>query len=282
MLLFPHLVTVTGIKFDSKYGGKSVYGSVGSSVTFTWSFSGGVGRVDWGLKKTGFIDIIKLVSLDNTGVALPINTPVPDAYSQRVSGKFIGDASSGQASFTLFNLTQSDERFFGCKIRSAGFPLTLFDDVQLLVQEPPIITDPTSANVNYNEGTPINISCKATGKPDPDVMWIHNGQVKSSGSKAAHLTFVKISKDDTGMYTCRANSSGGVTEKQVNIVINYAAFITNATSLATESWIGQTVKLTCEADGVPTPVLTWKKTRWNWFKKSYSHRERSGCNDERR
>ena len=25
-----------------------------------------------------------------------------------------------------------------------------------------------------------------------------------------------------------------------------------------QSWIGQTVKLTCEADGVPTPTLSWK------------------------
>jgi len=95
----------------------------------------------------------------------------------------------------------------------------------LLFAEPPIITDPTSANVNYNEGTPVNISCKATGKQDPEVMWIHNGQVKSSGSKTAHLTFITISKKDTGMYTCRANSSAGSTEKQVNIVVNCKYFM---------------------------------------------------------
>ena len=128
------LVTVTGIKFDSKYGGKSVHGAVGSSVTFTWSFSGGVGRVDWGLKQTGLNDIIRLVSLANTGAPQPIDPPVPDAYSQRVSGKFIGDASSGQASFTLVNLTQSDERLFGCSILSTGFPITVFDQVQLFIQ----------------------------------------------------------------------------------------------------------------------------------------------------
>ena len=28
--------------------------------------------------------------------------------------------------------------------------------------------------------------------------------------------------------------------------------------LTSRSWIGQTVKLTCEADGAPTPTLTWK------------------------
>ena len=32
-----------------------------------------------------------------------------------------------------------------------------------------------------------------------------------------------------------------------------------ATTSTTKSWIGQTVKLTCESDGVPTPTLTWAK-----------------------
>ena len=32
-----------------------------------------------------------------------------------------------------------------------------------------------------------------------------------------------------------------------------------ATTLMNKSWIGQTVKLTCESDGVPTPTLTWYK-----------------------
>ena len=32
-----------------------------------------------------------------------------------------------------------------------------------------------------------------------------------------------------------------------------------ATTSTNKSWIGQTVKLTCESDGVPTPTLTWYK-----------------------
>jgi len=90
--------------------------------------------------------------------------------------------------------------------------------------EPPIITDPASVNANHNEGTHVKISCKATGKPDPHVMWFHNAQVKSSGSKTAQLTFIPISKKDTGMYTCRANNSAGTTEKQVNLVVNCKYF----------------------------------------------------------
>ena len=35
--------------------------------------------------------------------------------------------------------------------------------------------------------------------------------------------------------------------------------IKEATSSAAKSWIGQTVTLKCESDGVPTPTLTWYK-----------------------
>ena len=32
-----------------------------------------------------------------------------------------------------------------------------------------------------------------------------------------------------------------------------------ATTSTSKSWIGQTVRLTCESDGVPIPTLTWNK-----------------------
>ena len=75
------------------------------------------------------------------------------------------------------------------------------------------------ANISYNESRPVNISCNAIGKPDPDVTWSHNGEVKSSGCKTAHLTFNTISKADAGMYTCRANNSAGKTDVQLNVIV---------------------------------------------------------------
>ena len=51
--------------------------------------------------------------------------------------------------------------------------------------------------VSDNEGRLINISCRATGNPDPDVRWIHNGKVKSSGARTAELILGKVGKEDT-------------------------------------------------------------------------------------
>ena len=121
------------IKFTSKYDGKAVTGLVGSSVNFTWSFSGDVLAVVWGLKKDG-LDVIKhlgeLASLNKYG-SVPVT--VPSAYSGRVSGS--GDASSGQVTFTLSSIRMSDKGFYGCKIKPTGlFDQESFDSVYLAVK----------------------------------------------------------------------------------------------------------------------------------------------------
>ena len=37
-----------------------------------------------------------------------------------------------------------------------------------------------------------------------------------------------------------------------------AATVETVAPVTSRSWIGQTVKLTCKADGSPTPTLSWK------------------------
>ena len=66
----------------------------------------------------------------------------------------------------------------------------------------------------------MNISCTASGTPDPDVQWIRNGKVKISGRKTVFLTFSSIKIADEGEYTCRANNSAGNDEKHTTLVVH--------------------------------------------------------------
>ena len=81
--------------------------------------------------------------------------------------------------------------------------------------EIPRITHPVTANINYSQESPVNVSCIATGTPESDVVWIsiRSTQVMSSGLKKAFLVFSSISKADSGIYICRANNSAGSSEK---------------------------------------------------------------------
>ena len=91
------------------------------------------------------------------------------------------------------------------------------------LSEAPLINLPSGVKY-YTEGSSVTIACKASGKPPPDVAWIRNGVLESSGKKTASLTFDNINRTDAGQYTCRANNSAEVTSIDTTIVI-YCKYI---------------------------------------------------------
>ena len=131
-------VQAAAVSFETPYVKKKVAGSVGHSVTFSWKFSGGVDLVTWGLANDGANDIDRrsgrLLTLDGRGDDVLPPGSVPKAYRGRVNGTRTGDFSSGQASFTLYNVTKDDERFYGCLL-TPDHPdgLVIYDFVQLVV-----------------------------------------------------------------------------------------------------------------------------------------------------
>ena len=78
----------------------------------------------------------------------------------------------------------------------------------------------SSVKPSYREGSSVNISCTASGTPEPDVKWIRNGIVQSLGKKTAFLTLRSVSKADDGQYTCRANNSAGNKERHVTLTVH--------------------------------------------------------------
>ena len=105
-------------------------------MTFVWTFSGGVDTVIWGLANKKNINKISglLVYLNRRNVDVLPPGLVPVAYRGRVNGTRTGDSSFGQASFTLYNVTKDDERFYGCLLTPDDpFQLEISDFVQLAV-----------------------------------------------------------------------------------------------------------------------------------------------------
>ena len=78
----------------------------------------------------------------------------------------------------------------------------------------------------YIEGSPVTIICEASGKPLPNVAWIRNGVLESSGKKVAFLKFYNINRTDAGQYTCQANNSVGVTSVDTTIVVHCKYILT--------------------------------------------------------
>ncbi|KAL9966766.1 hypothetical protein ACROYT_G024885 [Oculina patagonica] len=218
------------------------YARIGSSAKLVWDYSVDNKQAElvgilFSVQDSGGSFIGMVGRLSDGTVFNPAN--IPAAYKGRVR-------IEGKATLVIENITHHDNTRFECRL------VTLSD-----AEAPQLNTSPVHAS--YNEGSLVNISCTASGIPDPDVQWIRNGKVKTSGKKTAFLTFNNISRADDGQYTCRANNSAGTDEHHVTLVVHYMPTIQEATASAPKSWIGQTVTLKCVSDGVPTPTLTWYK-----------------------
>ena len=87
------------------------------------------------------------------------------------------------------------------------------------LSEAPLIKLPLGGKY-YIEGSSVTVACEASGKPLPDVAWIRNGVLESSGNKAAFLKFNNINRTDAGQYTCRANNSVEVTSIDTTVVVH--------------------------------------------------------------
>ena len=81
-----------------------------------------------------------------------------------------------------------------------------------------------------NEGDNINFTCEATGYPTPTVIWSRaNGDRVSmsgdstteSGAVIANLIMINASETDTGVYTCTANNSHGIDQKNISVICKY-------------------------------------------------------------
>ena len=108
----------------------------GSSVNFTWSFSGDALSIIWGLPKGGAIDENgKLVNIDSNGNLVPVS--VPQAYVGRVHGVRINGSSGGTSLnvFTLSSVTKDDERSYACIVapKNVLYP-AVFNSVHLAVE----------------------------------------------------------------------------------------------------------------------------------------------------
>ncbi|XP_006817060.1 PTK7-like protein isoform X1 [Saccoglossus kowalevskii] len=103
--------------------------------------------------------------------------------------------------------------------------------------------------------------CKARGKTVPIVWWQKQGS--PAGVWPDHinetdgtLTFSRVQKTDAGKYTCYAQNTQGLINETVDIqVVVYPEFTLEPVD--TEAYEGYSAMMHCQADGDPTPQISW-------------------------
>ncbi|XP_043751633.1 matrix-remodeling-associated protein 5 [Cervus elaphus] len=123
-------------------------------------------------------------------------------------------------------------------------------------------------------GGDLKVDCLATGLPSPEISWsLPDGslvnsfmQADDSGGRAKRyvvfhngtLYFNEVGPREEGDYTCFAENQVGKDEMRVRVkVVSEPAAIRNKTYSVIQVPYGDVVTVACEAQGEPTPRVTW-------------------------
>ena len=107
--------------------------TVGSSVNFTWTFTGNPSSIEWGIKQAGADDFQlngRILSVDRGGTQMVMN----QRYNGRINGIWSGNSQSGQVVFTLSTIEMKDMESYLCMLRAFFGDSNQFDHLKLVVE----------------------------------------------------------------------------------------------------------------------------------------------------
>ncbi|XP_059503813.1 hemicentin-1 isoform X2 [Stegostoma tigrinum] len=139
---------------------------------------------------------------------------------------------------------------------------TALGKIKLRVQVPPVImAHPKNYIVALDKS--VTMLCEAKGYPIPEVTWNKDGQLVTESIRqrilstgALQIAFVQ--PRDTGRYTCTASNLAGSSSSVMVLTVHIPPTIHTADTEYTVVKESQAT-LPCIVDGVPEPVITWKK-----------------------
>ncbi|XP_035512277.1 basement membrane-specific heparan sulfate proteoglycan core protein isoform X12 [Morone saxatilis] len=189
------------------------------------------------------------------------NQPLPDNVKVGPDGSVI----------TIVSVRPMNHGAYRC-VASNPFGIT-HTIVSLIVKESPVATVTPAGPVSVRVGEPINLECQASGEPRPTVSWHRldsNRKTMLSSpvpmESNAVMQILVARPEDSGTYVCTARNNEGTTETKVEVTVEGGsqvptvpwAFVTEPLMVMVE---GQTATLRCEAQGFPSPTITWSKLR---------------------
>ncbi|KAG7521394.1 neural cell adhesion molecule L1-like isoform X2 [Solea senegalensis] len=141
--------------------------------------------------------------------------------------------------------------------------LTVMSSNDVIHGRKPHLFHPTSSHTTVNalRGQSVTLECIPKGLPTPKVEWKKkdssleetSGQLENSDR---WLSFDSITQSDDGEYECRAFNSHGSVAHSFTVTVEAAPHWVKEPQNLLYSH-GETVRLDCQAEGIPTPTISW-------------------------
>ncbi|XP_056893820.1 hemicentin-1 isoform X2 [Takifugu flavidus] len=135
----------------------------------------------------------------------------------------------------------------------------------LKVLDPPHINGSSVATeVSVIVNNALELRCEASGIPMPSLTWLKDGRPLSDGLRVLQggevLRVASAQLEDTGRYSCLANSPAGDDDKEFLVRVHVPPNIAGERKPQDVSvLLNRQVTLECRSDAVPPPTLTWLK-----------------------
>ncbi|CAH0673967.1 unnamed protein product [Spodoptera exigua] len=164
------------------------------------------------------------------------------------------------------NVQEVDRGWYMCQVNTD--PMRSRKGYLQVVVPPVIIDNMTSTDMVVREGTNVTMVCRATGYPEPYVMWRReDGQEFNCNGESVNvvdgenLTISKVSRLHMGAYLCIA--SNGVPpsiSKRVVLMVQFPPMLSIPNQLEA-AYIGQDVTLECHTEAYPSSINYWTTDR---------------------
>jgi hypothetical protein len=123
------------------------------------------------------------------------------------------------------------------------------------------IQQPAPTNLTLPAGSDATFTVIAKGLPRPHYQWQFNG-TNIDGAIQASLTITNVQSTNAGKYSViLSNGLATATSSNATLIVTTSPIAPTFTSLPTtnaDAFVGQFVQFTAQANGSPTPSLTWK------------------------
>ena len=107
-------------------------------------------------------------------------------------------------------------------------------------------------------GSKVELVCKASGDPRPDITWTKNGKILET--KTDTLVIPSLGQEDVANYACNASNIAGYEYKNVILsILTMKPRIKEGPKDYHAGSKGSNITLKCEAEGYPQPVITWTR-----------------------
>ncbi|CAH2316004.1 hemicentin-2 [Pelobates cultripes] len=159
----------------------------------------------------------------------------------------------------------SNQGRYTCRAENpAGFHEKL---INLFIHVPPSIKEPPNGQKEtvLRLGETLILQCESNAVPEPSVTWYKNGQVLLDGNgvliqkNGQKLEIQDIKTSDKGLYTCKVTNVAGEVELTFTVIIQTPASIAHPQNETIQLILGNSIVLSCEVEGSPTPKVTWLK-----------------------